>query len=307
MDSLAARVADTLPDVTSLLVARRGQLAFERYFGIPADEPQDIQSVTKSVLSLLVGVAVERGLLRLDRPVLDGWPEAAALVQDPRWFQVTVEHLLTMTCGLPSEITDPVYDDAWWLNPDPLAFTLAQPLKAAPGTVFHYSNAGTHLLGVLLARVIGQPLETFAWEALLAPLGMPARPWAKDPQGRVWGSGMLQLTPREMLRLAQLVLQQGRWQGHRVVPSAWIQAMTRPRVSGYTFMEGLPQYGWLWWLPGPQEPDGAYATGYGGQYIGVFPHLDLAVTMTGRVQHHPPHRHIIREIASRVETEGQSS
>lgn len=288
------------PHVTSLLVARDGHLAFERYFGIQHNDPQDLQSVTKSVMSLLTGVAVQRGVLKVDRPVLEQWPDAVGLTRDPRWPRVTVGHLLTMTSGLPSEITDPVYDEAWFHNTDPLRFTLGQTLSTEPGQAFHYSNAGAHLLGALVSHRVGQPLEEFAQEVLFTPLGIPSRAWTADPQGRVRGSGSLHLTPREMLRIGQVVLQEGSWQGSSVVPAAWIQQMTRPQVKGYAFMEGLPDYGWLSWVAGAGEPPGWYATGYGGQYIAVMPALGLVMVMTGQVCDHPNHRSVIVDLARQV-------
>jgi CubicO group peptidase (beta-lactamase class C family) len=300
LEQTGVMISERLPHVTSLLVARHGQLIFERYFGVQPDEPQDTQSVTKSLVSLLTGVAVQRGLLRVDQPALENWPYAAGVISDPRWRLVTVGHLLTMTSGLPSEITDPIYDDAWFLNADPLRFTLEQTLRTEPGDAFHYSNAGVHLLGALLAHTVKQPLDEFAQEALLTRLGIPRRHWDTDAQGQVWGSGTLHLTPREMLRLGQLVLQEGWWQKRSVLPAAWIRQMTSARVEGYTFMDGLPEYGWLWWLPGPDETPGFYATGYGGQYIAVFPALDLVVVMTGQVGHHPNHRYVIAELAFHV-------
>ncbi|WP_237725086.1 serine hydrolase domain-containing protein, partial [Deinococcus alpinitundrae] len=217
LERTAVMISERLPGVTSLLVAQRGEITFERYFGIQMNEPQDTQSVTKSLVSLLTGVAVHRGLLRVDQPVLQDWPYAASMIRDPSWQQVTVGHLLTMTSGLPSEITDPVYDDAWFLNSDPLRFTLEQTLRTKPAEAFHYSNAGVHLLGALLAHTVKQSLDDFAQEVLLTPLGIPKRLWETDLQGQVWGSGTLHLTPREMLRLGQLVLQQGWWQGRSVV------------------------------------------------------------------------------------------
>ncbi|WP_022803150.1 serine hydrolase domain-containing protein [Deinococcus ficus] len=300
LNSAVVTIRERFPHVTSLLVARDGHLAFEQYFGIQQDDPQDLQSVTKSVGSLLTGVAVQHGVLSVDRPVLEQWPEAVTLTRDPRWQRVTVGHLLTMTSGLPSEITDPVYDEAWFHDADPLRFTLGQTLSTEPGQAFHYSNAGVHLLGALVSHRVGQPLEEFAQEVLFTPLGIPSRTWMADPQGRVWGSGSLHLTPREMLRMGQVVLQEGRWHSRSVVSAAWIQQMTRPRVKGYAFMEGMPDYGWLWWLAGSGETPGWYATGYGGQYIAVFPALRLVVVMTGQVCDHPNHRSVIVDLTRQV-------
>ncbi|AWN24444.1 serine hydrolase [Deinococcus irradiatisoli] len=300
LDRAEADLLAHFPDATSLLVARRGQLVFERYFGIGADEPQDTQSVTKSLVSLLTGMLVERGRLDVDRPVLAYLPHDPAGLGDARWPAVTVRHLLGMTSGLPSELTDPAYDDAWYFSADPLKFTLAQPLLAEPGQVFHYSNAGVHLLGAVLAEVAREPLAALMQRALLTPLGIGTHPWPTDPQGRAWGSGGLFLTPREMLAVGQLALQHGQWQGQPLVPAVWLARSTRPRRPGYLFMEGLLTYGWLWWQPGPDEPAGFYATGYGGQYIAVFPALELVVAMTGRVSGHPNHRRIIPELAAQA-------
>ena len=297
LDAAARYVARDLPHVTSLLVARRGCLAFERYFGIQAGEAQDLQSVTKSLVSLLVGIALDRGLLTsLDQPVLPLLPGAGD-PSDCRWRQVTLRHLLTMTSGLPSELTDPAYDDAWVKSADPVRFALAQPLVAAPGSTFHYSNAGAHLLGAALAGAAGQDLAAFAQEALWTPLGIATPHWPRDPQGRPFASGGLHLTPRDLLRLGQLVLQRGEWAGQQWVSRAWVEEATRPHLPGYEWMEGLPEYGLLWWVAREGHTEGWYATGYGGQYLAVFPELELVAVMTGKVENHSNHRHVIaREV-----------
>ncbi|GBF08036.1 beta-lactamase [Deinococcus aerius] len=290
------RIARDLPHVTSLLVARRGHLAFERYYGIEAGEPQDTQSVAKSLVSLLTGIALARGFLEgPEQPVLPLLGEAAA--QDPRWSRVTLRHLLTMTSGLPSELTDSAYDDAWMASPDPVRFALAQPLVCEPGMTFHYSNAGVHVLGAALAGAVGRDLAQFAQEALLTPLGIPVPEWPRDPRGRPLASGGLRLTPRALLLLGQLVLQRGRWEGQPLVPRSWVEEATRPHVRGYEWMEGIPDYGLLWWVTREGGAEAWYATGYGGQYLAVFPDLDLVAVMTGKVENHPSHRHIIaREV-----------
>ncbi|GAA3836089.1 serine hydrolase [Deinococcus aetherius] len=296
LDALHARIERALPHVTSLLVARHGHLAFERYFGIYPTSPQDTQSVTKSLVSLLVGVALDRGLLAgLDQPVLPLLGSDADALTDARWRDVTVRHLLTMTSGLPSELTDAAYDEAWMASEDPVRFALARPLVADPGTAFHYSNAGVHLLGAVLAQAAGQNLADFAQEALFTPLGIAPPPWPRDPLGRPLACGSAHLTPREMLRLGGLVLGRGRWEGRQLVPPGWVEEATRVHVQGYGWMEGLPGYGLLWWVTREGGTEGWYATGYGGQYVAVFPALELVAVMTGRVEDHPNHRHVIAE------------
>ncbi len=302
LDAAHQQLPFTFPDVTSLLVARGGQLAFEQYFGIAPDEEQDTQSVTKSLISLLTGRLLERGVVRPSQPLLSLLPEMADAVTDERWRAVTLEHLLGMTSGLPSELTDSAYDDAWFLSADPVRFSLGQPLVAAPGEVFHYSNAGVHLLGAALAKAAGQPLETLLHRHLLAPLGVSLGHWPRDRTGRVWASGGLHLSPRGLLRVGQLMLQGGHWQGRPLVSAEWLGQSTCPRTKtgSYSFMEGLPEYGWLWWRSGPGESAGLYATGFGGQYLAVFPALDLVMVMTGRVGPHPNHRSVIRDLAAQV-------
>lgn len=295
------RIALAFPDVTSLLVARHGQLAFERYFDGKAADPRDCQSVTKSILSFLTGTALQRGLLSsLEQPVLPLLSRIPAAIQDSRWAEVQVRHLLTMTCGLPSEIMNASYDDAWFTSQNPVRFALEYPLLDAPGTTFRYSNAGVHVLGAALAEAAGQPLAAFAQEALLGPLGIVAPEWPADPCGRPFASGSLHLTSREMLRFGQLTLQRGWWNGTELVPAGWVEQVTRPQLKGFEWMEGLPDYGLLWWVTHESGTAGWYATGYGGQYVAVFPGHDLVIVMTGRVSDHPPHRQLIPELLRTV-------
>ena len=290
---LDQRIADHLPDVTSLLATQRGQVVFERYYLGTADEPRELQSVTKSIVSLLVGIALKRKVLHtLEQPVLPllNWSGA---IGDPRWPSVTFRHLLTMTGGLPSELTDPTYDDAWFTSPDPVGFVLTRPLLDAPGTTFRYSNAGAHLLGAALAGAAGMPLAAFAQHGLFNPLGIPAPPWSTDPEGRALASGGLFLTSRDLLKIGHLTLQDGQWHGEALLPSGWVREMTRPHLKGYVWMEGIPDYGLMWWAAHEEGTEGWYATGYGGQYLAIFPARSLVVVMTGRPCDHPSHRHII--------------
>jgi len=297
LQHLHERTMRFVPDVTSLLVARHGQLAFERYAQGGPSDARDTQSVTKSVLSLLTGIALDRGLFgSVDQPLASLLPDLGSVARDARWSVVTLRHLLTMTSGLPSELLDADYDEAWFTSDDPVRFALTQPLLDAPGTTFRYSNAGVHLLGAALARAAREPLLAFARRVLFAPLGIAPARWPTDPQGRPFASGSLHLTSRAMVRLGQLVMQRGRWGTEDIVPSAWIEQATRPAAHGYAWMEGFTDYGFLWWLSREDGVEGWYATGYGGQYVAVFPEVDVVVVMTGTVTQHASHRHVIREV-----------
>lgn len=293
-----AALADELParwpDATALLVARGGRLVFEHYTSGGPDDLRDTQSVTKALLAALVGVARGSGALAdLDERVLPFFPDLAPRVNDARWADVTLRHLLTMTSGLPSELADPAYDDAWFLGEDPIAFALAQDLRGAPGEAFRYSNAGAHLLGEIVARATGRDLAEFLDDALLRPIGARRGDWPRDPRGRPFASGSAHLTARDLARFGQLVLSRGAWGGARVLDPGWVEEMTRPRVRGDAGMEGIADYGFLWWWTREGGAEGWYATGFGGQYVAVFPELDLVAVMTGRVDVHPGHREVI--------------
>lgn len=285
-----------LPHLTSLLASRWGDVQLEAYFQGDADTLRDIQSVTKSVLSLLVGTAQGEGRLRLDDLALSHLPDLRSAVTDPRWQDVTVRHLLTMTSGARSELTDPEYDEAWMASTDPLRSTLRQPLVATPGETFHYTNGGAHLLGEILARATGEPLETYARARLLGPLGVSRLDWPRDVQGRTTGYGGLSLISRDLLRLGQLVLQGGRWEDQQLVPDGWINRSTQGVVDAYTWMEGIPRYGLMWWVAEEAGHTVWYATGYGGQYLAVVPDADLVVVATGVVGDHPSHRHVVTRV-----------
>jgi len=290
------RVQRDLPHMTSLLASRWGDVQLEAYFQGDVDTLRDTQSVTKSVLSLLVGIAHGEGRLQPDDLALSYLPDLRSAVTDPRWQDVTVRHLLTMTSGARSELTDPEYDEAWMASTDPLRYILRQPLVATPGGTFHYSNGGAHLLGEVLARVTGEPLERYARARLLGPLGVSRLDWSRDVQGRVDGYGGLSLTSRDLLRLGQLVLQGGRWEKQQLVPDGWINHATQGVVDAYIWMEGIPRYGLMWWVAEEAGHTVWYATGYGGQYLAVVPDAELVVAATGVVGDHPSHRHIVTSV-----------
>ncbi|GEM48337.1 hypothetical protein DC3_39720 [Deinococcus cellulosilyticus NBRC 106333 = KACC 11606] len=268
----------------------------EQYLQGDAGTAREVQSVTKSILALLYGVALDRGVLSgLQVPVLDFFPEHQSLVKDSRWERVTLQHLFTMTGGLPSELTDEVYDEAWFTHQDPVRFALEQKLLEEPGERFHYSNAGFHLLGEVLSRAVGMPLQDFAGQVLFVPLGISFSRWEEDAGGRAFGSGGLHLTAPALHRVGQLVLQNGQWEGQQIVPADWLAQITQPVVPGYEWMEGLPWYGMGWWLTTELGQRAWYATGFGGQYLALFPDLEVVVSITGDVSPHPSHRQVITE------------
>lgn len=279
LEALRSKIDTAYPDVDSVVVMQRGSLLFEHYqAGSDANTMHAVQSVTKSVLALLVGAALDRGALTsLDQPVDALVSGGTAQATAPAYPPITIRHLLTMTSGF-----EPAREFRQADIDDP-RFLMQRPRRAAPGAQFHYDNLAANLLAIALKSAIRQPLTAFAQSSLFEPLGIPAFDWDTGRNGHELGYLGLRLRTVDMARLGQLVLQQGSWQGRQLVSKAFVAAMVQPQSAGGA-PAGLP-YGYLWCIaPGnPLSRSGYFASGFGGQLIWVYPPLDLVVATTSTV------------------------
>ena len=296
---------DSTANVHAVLVARRGILVFEHYFagederlGRPLglihfdpDTTHDQRSISKSVTSLLVGIAIGAGKLTgVDVPVLDFFPEYPEL-RSPEKARIQLKHLLTMSSGLAwdesSHYTDHPNSFIRSLSaPDHDRFVLEQLVETAPGERFNYNTGGIDLIGTMIQKATGQPLEAFAHTVLFEPLGIADFEWLGPPGYPMAGAG-LRLRPRDLAKLGQLVLAKGAWNGRQIVPAAWIAASTKPQIAG----DGPYFYGYLWWLGrspvGGRELGWAAAFGLGGQRLYIVPALDLVVAVNAGLYRSP--------------------
>ena len=269
--------------LTSLLVVRFGRLVGEAYFrGRSAGSLHDVRSVTKSVVSTLVPLAIENGFVRdLDQPIGE--------LIDPATTQLTLEqaaitvgHLLTMSGGFQwDEATAAGYND-WVTSPDPIQYLLERPLTSIPGESFLYNSAAVHLLGVALEDAADMTLPQMAEAWLFGSIGIGSSAWEPLGPGRVNGGSGIDLRSRDLARLGALMLQDGVSGTNRILPEGWVAAATTPSFtwrSTYGPLSAL-SYGRLWWTDDHAPTAAFMAWGFGGQFVYVVPDMDLVVVAT---------------------------
>jgi CubicO group peptidase (beta-lactamase class C family) len=274
LDAGAAELARS-PALLSLLVVRSDALVFERYYnGSDASHSNNIHSASKSILSALFGIALADGTIAsLDAPLADYLPEYIP-AGSPQ-AAITLRHVLTMSSGLEWNEDDTEYS-AIESSDDWVEAILGQPLTGTPGLDFNYSSGMSHVLSAVLTRATGTSTCAYAHEELLAPLGIAAEHWGRDPGGVFSGGYNLYMTPRELARFGLLFLHDGDWEGRQLVPASWVQQSIQPQLPA----EDGYDYGYYWWLLGGGTQDVAIAWGHGGQFVYLVPALDLMVVMT---------------------------
>ena len=306
---MGQRLAEAVADgdyrgLHALLIVRHGRLAFETYFdgadecwGHPLPDPRhgagllhDVRSVTKSIVSLLYGIALADGLVpKTTARIFDALPAYADLATDPLRRRMTVGHALSMRLGIAWD------EDITYADPqngerqmeaaaDRYRYILGRPMASAPGTAWTYCGGATALVGHLIEQGTGQRLEAFARQRLFAPLGIHDFTWTHGSDGRAAASSGLRLTSRDLARIGQLVLDRGQAQGRRVVPPGWLATSFKPRA----YVESGLRYGYQWWLGNLVATGKPWigAFGNGGQRLIVIPSLDMAVViLAGNYNH----------------------
>ena len=305
-------------NVHGVVVTRHGKLVFERYVagederwgrrvglvehGI--DTLHDMRSISKSVTSLLAGVALARGAPRsLDEPVVGFFPEYADL-DTPERRAITLRHLLTMSMGTAWDEDRPYSDpanseSAMYDSADPWRYALGRPMVEKPGTLHVYNGGATTLLGRILVRATGKPLDAFAREALFEPLGIASVDWGRFANGEAMPASGLRLRSRDLARIGQMVLDGGKAGGREIVPASWIADSTAPRLG----TQGMYHYGYQWWLGRSlvdrRELTWTAGIGYGGQRLFVVPQAGVVVAVTAGMYRSPLQRTVPLDILNR--------
>jgi CubicO group peptidase (beta-lactamase class C family) len=273
----AEAAGETLPRLNSLLVSHRGELVLEHYYrGARASRAANIKSASKTVMSALVGIAIDRGLIAsVDEPIAQYFPKMLGAGADDKRRAITIADLLTMRSGL--ESTSNRNYGSWVASSNWVRYALQQPIVRDPGARMIYSTGNTHLLSAILTQVSGNTWK-FADEALAQPLGFTLPRWPTDPQGIYFGGNDMELTPRQMLAFGELYLNGGRLADKQVISEAWVRESLTPRTRSPRDPRRL--YGYCWWIRDLGGFRTYYAWGYGGQFIFLVPDLDLIAVTT---------------------------
>jgi CubicO group peptidase (beta-lactamase class C family) len=270
--------ATKLSRLHSLLVSVRGEIVLEQYFnGTKPVRLANMKSASKSVISALVGIAIDRGKIpSVQQPISAYFPELLKNEKDPLKRQITIEDLLTMRSGL--ESTSNRNYGAWVLSSNWVRHALTRPMLSAPGSTMIYSTGNTHLLSAILTKGTGKSTWQFAQETLARPMGFSLAQWPRDPQGIYFGGNDMTMTPRQMLAFGQMYLRGGKVNETQVVPAKWIETSLTARTVSRRESDRF--YGYGWWVRELAGQETFYAWGYGGQFIFLVPSLDLVVTVT---------------------------
>jgi CubicO group peptidase (beta-lactamase class C family) len=262
--------------IDSLMIVRNGYVVLDAHFSpYDASFPHDLASVTKSVMTTLIGIAVDQGKLQLDQKVVSFFPDRLIATLDERKKNMTILDLVSMRNGMESKCFkgDELTLDAMRLAPDWVQAALDRKMVYEPGTHFCYDSPGMHLLSAILQETTGQTALEFAQQNLFGPLGIRDVVWLADPQGYTHGWGDLHLKPEDAAKLGYLWLNRGFWNGQQIVSASWVSASVQAnsRMVGNEY-----GYGYGWWV----TPVDFYAMGREGQYIRVIPSTNMIVVIT---------------------------
>ncbi|MCL4418213.1 MAG: beta-lactamase family protein [Actinobacteria bacterium] len=270
--------------IHSLMIVRNDFIILDSYF-YPYDGSNyhDIASVTKSIMTTLIGIAADQGKLDIDRPMLSFFPDRTIANRDSMKEQITVRHLVSNSSGfLFNEKDDRATIQSMVENDDWIQATLDLPVVHKPGTHFGYFSPGMHLLSAILQEATGMTALEFADVNLFKPLGIDINNvfWPSDPQGYNYGWGDLSLYPEDMAKIGFLFLYQGKWEGKQIVSSKWVNEATKKQLATEPYRG--EDYGFGWWISRPNADISYYlADGRGGQRIIVIPSMNLLLVTTG--------------------------
>lgn len=301
LDSMTTLVTgNSYSDMHSILISKDGKLIYEQYFnGWNKDSLQDSRSAFKSITSLLAGIAVDQGLIRdVNQKVYSFFPEYKDFSGNNAWKKdMTIEHLLRMESGFDCEEFNDGKDceTDMMASKDWVRFSLDLPMKHKPGAVWAYTSCDPMIISGIISRVAKMSIMDFAKKYLFDPMGIKHYRWTIDPSGYGMTAGSFYIQPSDMMKIGQMILQKGMWNGRRIVSAAWLEKSTSTPVpiQDFSFVKfsrsavAIPQptyYGYYWYKEEIRtktfRENVLFASGNGGQYIMVIERLGIVVVFT---------------------------
>lgn len=281
-----------IPNIHGVLIVKNGKLVLEEYFyGYARPHPHRLMSVSKSITSILIGLALEQNkIIDTDARMTEFFPAYPDVARNVHLQNIRLHHVLTMTAGLDwntwtypeGDMRDSTY--AMSQSDDWIKFVLEREVADPPGERYVYNNGLTMLLGEILRNATGLYADQFAEKYLFDALGITDFNWHKLPNGIVNTAGGLRLRPRDMAKIGYMMLKGGKWKGKQIVPPIWIKQSTKAHVQEEILLGS--GYGYQWWrgrtVSGNKDIEVFFAAGRGGQYIFVCPALDMVTVFTSK-------------------------
>ncbi len=283
---LKARIIDgTFKDINSIIVVKNGKILVEDYFnGADPYTLHGIRSTGKSFTSALVGIAIDKGLIKsVDEHMLSYFPGIECSKDwDPRKDNITLKHVLSMSFGFAEPGEYPAWENSRWYTEHWIGDVLCQPIEYEPGSRFDYDSAAPALFGPIIEQESGMSIGQFAEDFLFGPLGIKDYRWFILPGGKEYTGGGFWMRPRDMAKFGQLYLQKGTWNGEQLISQEWVEESTREHLIANSHPD--QGYGYYWWREtfpiDDQWIETYFASGNGGNKIYVFPAEDLVVVIT---------------------------
>ena len=274
--------AEQFSGLKSLVVSHKGNIVKEQYWRSGgADYAHDVRSVTKSVTGLLIGIAIDKGFINSVDESIGGYLSELPVTLSGEKANIKIRHLLTMSSGFEwDELTSSSGYINWFNASNQVQYVLNRDLAHQPGEYFTYNSGALHLLSVIINEATNMSTREFAKQYLFDPMGITVNNWETDHQDYNNGGAGLNITPRDMIKIGNLILNEGEYEGNRIVSQSWIARLSHTQIPTNNSQPYGTGYGFCWWTGHNEYGDYAFANGYGGQFIFVVPEVELVITAT---------------------------
>lgn len=278
-----SEIADELSEISefrAIAISKDGELILEKYYNNETSEPHNnlhIMSVTKSITSLLVGIAIDYGFIQNIDQRLSELINGEVFEMNEKFANLTLKQLMTMQAGFEWNCFDPLEYKSWITYPDQLEYIFNKSFLENPGENFQYNEGAAHLLSVVLSETTGLKMLDFANEFLFSPLEIGKRRWNVDNRGYNMGGIGLILTVKDMLKIGGLILNDGFYNGQQIISKEWIIESTTAHANAPGYIPYSAKYGYYWWTGKILDQSYILAMGYGGQFIFIFKELNLVI------------------------------